>query len=252
MSHGGCEEPPQAPDLVPACAKHWEARGTRRGAGQAVSALQRKGCITHLGTRLLRAQVTPPPSHPHLPRADRTGARAAGSASSSGPSRWRRKRRPLCSHVCSRTGLDRREGGEMVWAGRRLRQPRRAARAWGASGLVHEQPAAPGQAGKRGKKGPTAWGGGGRNEGPLRSHPQLSGLPPLRTLGATGKPTSLLACLHSCCFCSKEGLLRLTAGPRHLLLSVSDTFFHANLAKAPAHHPAASALLRMILMMPTT
>ena len=61
MSHGGCEEPPQAPDLVPACAKHWEARGTRRGAGQTVSALQRKGCITHLGTRLLRAQVTPPP-----------------------------------------------------------------------------------------------------------------------------------------------------------------------------------------------
>ena len=44
----------------------------------------------------------------------------------------------------------------------------------------------------------------------------------------------------------------VTAGPRHLLLSVSDTFFHANLAKAPAHHPAASALLRMILMMPTT
>lgn len=101
----------------------------------------------------------------------------------------------------------------MVWAGRRLGQPRRAARAWGVSGLVHEQPAAPGQAGKRGRKGPTAWGGGGRNEGPLRSHPQLSGLPPLRTLGATGKPTSLLACLHSCCFCSKEGLLRHTSKP---------------------------------------
>lgn len=30
-------------------------------------------------------------------RGDRTGARVAGSASSSGPSGWRRKRRPLCS-----------------------------------------------------------------------------------------------------------------------------------------------------------
>lgn len=65
MSHGGREGPPQAPDLVPARAKHWEARGTRRGAGQTVSAPQRKGCVTdpstHLGTRLLRAQDTPPP-----------------------------------------------------------------------------------------------------------------------------------------------------------------------------------------------
>lgn len=61
MSHGGCEGPPQAPDLVPARAKHWEARGTKRGVGQTVSAPQRKGCVTHLSTRLLRAQVTPPP-----------------------------------------------------------------------------------------------------------------------------------------------------------------------------------------------
>lgn len=61
MSHGGREGPPQAPDLVPARAKHWEARGTKRGVGQTVSAPQRKGCVTHLSTRLLRAQVTPPP-----------------------------------------------------------------------------------------------------------------------------------------------------------------------------------------------
>ena len=59
----------------------------------------------------------------------------------------------------------------MVLGRRRLGQPRRAARASGASqgsrasGLIHEQAAAPGQAGKCQRKGLTAWGWVGGTSG---------------------------------------------------------------------------------------
>lgn len=117
--------------------------------------------------------------------------------------------------------------GRWCCAGRRLGQPPRAAWAWGASwgrrasSLFCEQPAAPGQAGKRGRKGLTASGRSGRNEGAgsaptpsLSTHilsSQGSRLSELR--GPQACPPLLLACLHSGCFCSKEGLLHHTSKP---------------------------------------